>query len=91
MRGFLDNFLDSLLHPGVRQVDQKGERVEENRRDGTQVASSSTWTSQLGNMNRVDLDDQVLVHQPSSHALYEGWSRNDLSLRLTRDFYYQYI
>ena len=37
-----NDMIFSLLHPGVFKVDQKGERIEENRRDGTQVASSST-------------------------------------------------
>ena len=41
MRGFLDDFFDSFLHPGVHQVEKKGERIEEKRRDGTQVASCS--------------------------------------------------
>ena len=94
MRSFLEDFLDSFLHPGVHQVEEKGERIEEKRRDWTQVASSSIWTCILGDIDRlflmmsIDLHDELLVlrgeaERVAGHALYEGWSGHYLTVCCT--------
>ena len=77
MRCFLDDFLDSLLHPGVHQVE---ERIEEERGDGAQVAPSSISVLSdliLFLVMRIHLDDEVLVlrgkaERVPGHTLYEG-------------------
>ena len=80
MRCFLNDFLDSLLHPGVHQVEEKGDGIEEERGDGAQVAPSSISVLSdliLFLVMRIHLDDEVLVlrgkaERVPGHTLYEG-------------------
>ena len=88
VRGFLDDFLDSVLHPGVHQVEEIGERREEKGRDGAQVTSAPLCILSdllvLLLLIRVDLHHQILVLRWQTegvpgHALYEGCSGHHLT------------